>query len=117
MLGWDALKDPETLPLFKFGELDEEHMRSELLNSLPGELFGLVSERPITVDALHHMLANRTAARFSDLDRAILRLVEEKEFEVLNPSGKIRSRSLKHLSSTDRIGLPSTLLLPGLFRR
>ena len=117
MLGWDALKDPETLPLFKFGELDEEHMRAELLNSLPGQLFGLVSEQPITLDTLRHMFANRTAARFSDLDRVILELVKEKEFEILNPDGKVRSRSLKRLSATDRIALPSTLLLPGLFRR
>ena len=35
MLGWDALKDSETLPLFQFGELDEQQMRSQLLESLP----------------------------------------------------------------------------------
>ena len=117
MLGWDALRDSETLPLFQFGELDEQQMRTELLESLPRELFGLVSEHPVTIDALRHVLANRTAARFSDLDQVIVRLVQEKEFEILNPEGKVRSRSFQRLAPTDRVALPSTLLLPGLSRR
>ena len=118
MLGWDALENSETLPLFQFGALDEQQMRDQLLSSLPRELFGLVSEQPITMDALRHMLANRTAARFSDLDQIILRLVEEREFEILNPEGKARCyRALKRLLPTDRIALPSTLLLPGFSRR
>ena len=117
MLGWDALRDSETLPLFQFGELDEQQMRTELLDSLPRELFGLVSEHPVTMDALRHMLANRTAARFSDLDQVIVRLVQEREFEILNPEGKVRSRSVRRLAPTDRVALPSTLLLPGLSRR
>ena len=117
MLGWDALRDSETLPLFQFGELDEQKMRTELLDSLPRELFGLVSEHPVTMDALRHMLANRTAARFSDLNQVIVRLVQEREFEILNPEGKVRSRSVQRLAPTDRVALPSTLLLPGLSRR
>ena len=117
MLGWDALRDSETLPLFQFGELDELKMREELLESLPRELFGLVSEHPVTMDALRHMLANRTAARFSDLNQVIVRLVQEREFEILNPEGKVRSRSVQRLAPTDRVALPSTLLLPGLSRR
>ena len=43
-------------------------MRKQLLNSMPRELFSLASEVPITVDTMRHMLANRTAAPFSDLD-------------------------------------------------
>ena len=117
MLGWDALRDSASLPLFQFKEVDADQMRNQLLNSLPRELFGLVSERPVTMDTLRHMLANRTAARFSDLDRVILQLVREKEFEILSPDGKVRSQSLRNLSPTDRIALPSTLLLPGLSRR
>ncbi len=117
MLGWDALRDSGTLPLFQFRELDADRMRKQLLDSLPRELFGLVSEQPVTMDALRHMFANRTAARFSDLDQIVLRLVEEKEFEILNPEGKTRSRTLTRLNATDRIALPSTLLLPGLSRR
>lgn len=117
MLGWDTLRDSETLPLFQFDELDQQQMQKQLLESLPRELFGLVSEQPVTMDALRHMLANRTAARFSDLDETIVRLVEEREFEILNPEGRVRSRSLKRLSPTDRVALPTTLLLPGFSRR
>lgn len=117
MLGWDTLKDSETLPLFQFGELDQQQMQKQLLESLPKELFGLVSEQPVTIDVIRHMLANRTAARFSDLDETIVRLAEEREFEILNPDGKIRARSLKRLSPTDRVALPSTLWLPGFSRR
>ena len=117
MLGWDALKDSKALPLFNFNAMDREQMDAQLLESLPRELHGLASEHPVTVDAMRHIFANRTAARFSDLDRVILQLAMEREFEILNHDGKVRSRSLKRLSPTDRIALPSTPLLPGLFRR
>ena len=116
MLGWDALKDSKTLPLFNFNQIDLEQMNAQLLESLPRELYGLASEQPVTVDAMRHAIANRTAARFSDLDRIVLELTREREFDILNPDGKLRSRSLKRLSPTDRIALPSTLLLPGISR-
>ena len=116
MLGWDALKDSDTLPLFNFNQIDLEQMDAQLLESLPRELFGLASEQPVTVDAMRHALANRTAARFSDLDRIVLQLAKEREFDILAPGGKVRSRSLTRLSPTDRISLPSTLLLPGISR-
>ena len=116
MLGWDALKDSTTLPLFNFDQMDLEQMDAQLLESLPKELYGLASEQPVTVDAMRHALANRTAARFSDLDRIILQLAREREFDILNPHGKIRSRSLTRLNPTDRIALPLNLLLPGISR-
>ena len=115
MLGWDALNS-ETLPLFNFRELDAEEMRRQLLNSMPRELLALASENPITVDVMHHMFANRTAARFSDLDEVVRRLFREGEFDILGPDGKRRSRNLKHLRPTDRIAPSSTLLFPGLSR-
>ena len=117
MLGWDTLKDSDNIPLFHFNELDAERMRNELLDSLPRQLYGLLSEQPVTIDAVRHMLANRTAARFSDLDQIILRLFKEREFDVLNPEGRIRTRSLKRLYPTDQIALPSTPWLPGLSPR
>ena len=80
-------------------------MRNQLLRSMPKELLALVSENPITVDVMHHMFANRTAARFSDLDEIVLRLFKEKEFDILDPDGKRRSRNLKRLRPTDRIVL------------
>lgn len=116
MLGWDALRDSSSLPLFQFSDLDQTKMQNELLNSLPGKLFSLVSEQPVTVDAMRHIFANQTAARFSDLDEIVLQLVREEEFQILNPEGKMRSSSLRHLKPTDRIALPSTLLLPGFSR-
>ncbi len=116
MLGWDTLEDSSNLPLFRFDDLDRKHMQDQLLKSLPGKLYSLVSEQSVTLDAMRHIFANQTAARFSDLDEIVLRLVGEKEFQILNPEGKIRSRSLKHLKPTDRIALPTTRLLPGFSR-
>ena len=115
MLGWDAL-NTGTLPLFHFEELEARQMQKQLLNSMPRELFGLASEEPVTVDAMRHMLANRTAARFLDLDKVVLELAREKEIEILTPDSKVRSRTLTKLLPTDRITFPTTLLFPGLSR-
>ena len=116
MLGWEALES-KTLPLFHFGGLDAEEMRRQLLNSMPEELFSLASEAPPTIDTMRHMFANRTAARFSDLDSVVLELFREREMEILRPDGKARSRALKQLRPTDRIAFPRQLLLPGTSRR
>ena len=82
MLGWDALNS-ETLPLFHFEKLDAEAMRKQLLDSMPNELFSLASEEPVTIDTMRHMFANRTAARFSDLDSVVLELFREREIDIL----------------------------------
>ena len=118
MLGWDAL-NPQTMPLFHFEELEAQQMRDQLLDSLPNRLFSLVSEEPITIETMRHMLINDTAARFSDLDEVVIRLFLEKEIEILDPNDKLRSRSYKRLSPTDRIKFPQTLRLPvrGISRR
>ncbi len=116
MLGWDALNS-ETLPLFHFEELDAEAMHRQLLNSMPSELFSLASEEPVTIDTMRHMFANRTAARFSDLDSVVLELFREREIEILRPDGTVRSRALRRVSPTDRIAFPTQLLLPGTSRR
>ena len=112
MLGWDSLRHIDTLPLFHFDELDLPQMNDQLLNSLPRKLYSLVVDQPITVDALRHVVANRTAARFSDLDSILLLLAREGEFEILNPDGQPRSRSLRRLRPTDRIALPSSQIFP-----
>ena len=117
MLGWNTFRDLETIPLFRFEELDEQEMRKQLLNSLPGKLFGLASEQPVTIDAMHHVFANQTAARFSDLDKTVLQLAREGEFDILDANGKAHSRSrLTRLKPTDQIILPSRPLIPGLSR-
>ena len=110
MLGWDTLKQSETLSLFRFGEPEERQIREQLLNSMPRELFGLASEGPIAVSVMRHMVANRTAARFIDLDSVILQLAREGEIEIRTPDGKIRSRGLRRLAPTDLIAFPETLM-------
>ena len=117
MLGWDALKSSETLRLFHFEELEAKQMREQLLNSMPAELHALAAEGPVTVQTVRHMLANRTAARFSDLDDTIVELFRGKEIEVLRADGKVRSRTFRRLRVDDRIALPRMSLLPGLARR
>ena len=116
MLGWDTFRDSENLSLFRFRDLDEREMLDQLVNSLPRELYALASEQPIALDALRHAIANRTAARFSDLDQVILQLHRAREFDVLSPGGRVRSHSLQSLKSTDRIAPSSNLWLPGLSR-
>jgi len=115
MLGWKALF-VKTLPLFHFTGHEEKQMRKQLLESMPRELFILASEQPVAIDTVRHLLANKTAARFSDLDQVILRLMQENEIKILGPDGKPRSRALKRLGATDRIVFPRTLWLPGFSR-
>ena len=116
MLGWDALNSG-TLPLFHFGELDASRMRDQLLNAMPAELYELMERGPVTVDTMRQSFANRTAARFSDLDNIVLKLSQEREVDILNPDGKLRSRELSQLKGTDRIAKPRTPPFPGFFRR
>lgn len=116
MLGWDALNSG-TLPLFKFEELDAQTMCHQLLNSMPGELSSLASEVAITVERMRFMLANKTAARFSDLDSIVLRLFQEKEIDILGANGQARSRTLQRLKPTDRIAIPTQLSFPVFSRR
>lgn len=116
MLGWEAL-EARTLPLFRFSDSDARKMQAQLLKSMPDQLAQLVSDQPVTVDAVRHALANETAARFSDLDGVVLELFRGKEFDILNPDGKVRSRSLRQLRPTDRITLSSMPLFPGWSRR
>ena len=113
MLGWDALKDTGTPPLFHFGAIDAEQMQRELLESMPAKLYALAADTPITIDAMRRILANETAARFSDLDEIIRRLNREKEFDIVNPDGKVRSRTLTQIKPTDRIAIPPMRWLPG----
>ena len=116
MLGWDAL-NTGTLPLFHFEDLEAKQMRDQLLKSMLPQLYTLATDDPITVDTMRHMLANNTAARFSDLDETVLRLAQEKEIDILNPDGKVRSRTLKQLRPIDRIAIPDQRFLPGFSLR
>lgn len=116
MLGWDALRS-DTLPMFHFEALDIGRLHDQLMDSMLNELYPLASERPISIDTIRHVLANKTAARFSDLDNVILKLVKEKELDILTSEGKERSRTLTQVKASDLIVQPRTLLLPTLSRR
>lgn len=116
MLGWDALNSG-TIPLFHFGELDAVTMREQLLKAMPSELFQLIAGDSIPVDTMRAKFANRTAARFSDLDSVVLQLAQGNEIDILRQDGKIRSRELTQLRGTDRIARPRMPLLPGFSRR
>ena len=119
MLGWDALAS-ETLDVFHFEKHDEEQMLNQLMESLPIKLFTLVNKEPhTTIDIMRSRFVNETAARFSDLDNVVIRLFQEKEIEIRDPNGRIRSRFLKRIRPTDRIVVATNLLLPveGISRR
>ena len=113
MLGWDALHTG-AIPLFSFEDIDAAQMKRQLLDSMPSELSALAAESPVSVETMRHMFANRTAARFSDLDEVVLELVKALEFDILNPVGRERSRSLTRLNPNDRIVIPRRPLLPGI---
>ena len=112
MLGWDALHSG-TLPLFHFDDLDSEQMRHQLLNAMPSELYKLMSEGPVPVDTMRHRFANRTAARFSDLDDIVLTLAREKEIDIVSSAGKLRSCGLTRLRGDDRLGEAQDVIVAG----
>ena len=112
MMGWDGL-NTGTLPLFHFEDFEANQLREQLLDAMPAELHALTAKEPISVEAMHHELANKTAARFCDLDHVVLELARQREFEILNSEGKPRSLRLKRLSSNDRIAVPRMRMLPG----
>lgn len=116
MLGWDALIS-DTPPLFHFAELDAEHMRGQLLSAMPHELHAATAHGPISVDSMHQIFANRTAARFSDLDRIVMELAHAREFDIISANGKVRSHSLTRLQPGDQIAIPVRTFLPGLSPR
>lgn len=116
MLGWDAL-NTGTLPLFHFAEIDADQMHDQLLNAMPRELHALAAEDPISVDTMRHMFANRTAARFSDLDEIVLKLARAREVDILGRNGNVRSRNLTQLNPRDQIAIPRTPFLPGFSPR
>ena len=116
MLGWDTLQDSETVPIFTFKDHDSGVLREELLVPFLYELVSLASDQPVTYDSVRMMYANRTAARFSDLDKVTLQLAGEREIEILGSDGKARSKNPKIIHPTDLISIPRTLLVPGFSR-
>ena len=116
MLGWDALKSEETLRLFRFEDVEAKDLREQLLNTMPAELHALTARESVSVQTMHYMLANKTTARFVDLDETVIELFRAKEFDILDPQGKRRSRNLRNLRAEDRIAATTDVLLPGVRR-
>ena len=118
MLGWDTLRESATLPLFRFGSSEQEALYGQLINSLPREISHLASEGPVSVGAFRQAVANRTTARFSDLDKVVLDLAKGREIEILTNDGRARSRKLARLRPSDVIAFPrtTTLMFPGFSR-
>ncbi len=108
MLGWDERAD---YPLFKFGADERALIHRQLVDSVPAEIHALAAESPITVDAFRAMIANQTAARFEDLDSALLELYRGKEIEIRSADGAFRGQSTTRLNLTDLIAVPRQLSL------
>lgn len=113
MMGWDPLKSGP-LPLFGFSEFDLEFLHQELVAALPKYLADSGVSLPMSVKNFRTALANDTAGRFEDLDRAALALAREGDFDILTQSGKLRGRSISRLDPSDQISLTSHPMFPGL---
>lgn len=116
MLGWDSLRDIETLSLFRFGQMESLQLHDQLLEALPREIYALASENFVSVESVRLMVANETAARFSDLDKVMIQLALEKEIEIRRSDGKPRSRSIRRLEPHDLIAFPQELKFPVMSR-
>ena len=112
MMGWDPLKSG-LLPLFGFDQYDADLLHQQLLDTIPQELALVDFSSPLPVERFRAAVANRTAARFSDLDKALSALASAGEFDILTEHGKLRHRGLSRLSPSDLIALPSHPMFPG----
>ena len=112
MLGWDELQLSETFPIFRFGDIEREQIRDQLSKSLPGEIHRLASEEPVSVSTFRQEIANSTAARFSDIDEALILLSKGGEIEIRTRDGRLRSRAITRLPPSDTIGRSDTRVFP-----
>ena len=115
MMGWDPLRSG-LLPLFGFSQYDAGLLHQQLLDTIPEELSLLDFSSPLSVGDFRAAVANRTAARFSDLDKALSALASAGECDILTRNGKVRQKSLIRLDSSDLIALPSRPMFPGWSR-
>ena len=115
MMGWDPLKSG-LLPLFGFSQFDADLLHQQLLDTLPEELSLFDFSSPLSVGDFRTAVANRTAARFSDLDKALSSLASVGELDILTKNGKLRQKGLVRLDSSDLISLPSRPMFPGWSR-
>ena len=112
MMGWDPLKGG-LLPLFGFGQYDADVLHDQLLETIPEELSWYDRGSGLSVGEFRSAVANRTAARFSDLDKALSALASAGNLDIYDQEGKLRRRGLVRLRPSDRIVLPLNRMFPG----
>ena len=112
MMGWDPLRDG-LLPLFGFGEFDAKLLHEDLLAGIPEEISAFDLSSPLAVKDFRSSVANSTAARFSDIDRALSALASAGEFDILTKDGKLRQRGLTRLQSSDMIAVSLQRMFSG----
>ena len=112
MMGWDPLRNG-LLPLFGFSQFDADVLHQDLVETIPGEISALRLGTPLAVKDFKSAVANRTAARFSDIDLALSALASSGEFNILNKNGRVRRRGLTRLDPSDMIALPKNPMFPG----
>ena len=115
MMGWDPLSNG-LLPLFGFSQLDADLLHEQLLDTIPAELASFDFSSPLTVEEFRTAVANRTAARFTDLDKALSALASAGELDISTQSGKLRQKGLVRLDHSDHIALSSRPMFPGWSR-
>ena len=115
MMGWDPLKSG-LLPLFGFSQFDASLLHQQLLDTIPEELSLFDFSSPLSVGDFRSAVANRTAARFSDLDKALSVLASAGEVDILTKNGNLRQKGLLRLDSSDLIARPSRPMFPGWSR-
>ncbi len=112
MMGWDPLRSG-LLPLFGFSQYDADLLHQQLIDTIPVEMSSFGLSLPVPVKDFRVAVANHTAARFSDLDRALVTLAASGEFDILTRDGKLRQKGLTRLDSSNLIALPSRPMFPG----
>lgn len=115
MMGWDPLKSG-LLPLFGFSQYDADELHLQLVDSIPRELSSFGLSLPVTVGDFRDAVANHTAARFSDLDRALSALASTGGYDIHTSEGKLRQRDLTRLHPSDVISYTSRPMFPGWFQ-
>ena len=91
MMGWDPLGSG-LLPLFGFSQFDADLLYQQLVETIPSEMSSLHLSSPLPVGDFRAAVANRTAARSSDLDRALSALASAGEFDIQTKDGKVRQK-------------------------
>lgn len=114
MLGFDPKLDEAPLLDFDFDESAASKIEEKLCEQIPDRVSELDAFGPITFDAFVAAVANGTAARLDQIEKALIFLHKEKEIELLTLTGKPKQFDAK-LVSTDRLTISRQPMLPGFY--